>query len=98
MGSLHMEISIFFLFLSSVVNMLHSVSIVDANARILLTLNGIFDEGKGWVTKVDRTCLFVLKTRTWRSLTLEIMKMCFVHGFTLLCTSKLLSLRLVFGL
>lgn len=53
-----MEISIFFLFLSSVVNMLHSVSIVKANAvnaSILLILNGIFDEGKGWVTKEDGT-------------------------------------------
>lgn len=52
MGLLHMEKSIFS-FLSSVLNMLHSMSIVNANASIFLTLNGVFDEGKGWVTKVD---------------------------------------------
>lgn len=45
MGLLHMERSNFFFFL--VVNMLHSMSIVNANTSIILMLSGIFDERLG---------------------------------------------------
>lgn len=65
-----------FLFLSPVVNILHTISIVNAKPSILLTLNDIFDRSSEWME------LFVLKTNTFKSLTLEIMKTLFVYSFS----------------
>lgn len=39
------------------------MSIVNANASILLILNGIFDEGKGWVTQVDGNMTFCAENK-----------------------------------